>query len=490
MTHRSYFLPYQIAWLRDQHRLKLWSKSRRIGATYCQAYEDVRDAARCDGMDVWFSSADDSAAAEYIRYCRQWTQLFQLAARDLGEVILESEHRMKARVIEFASGKRVHALSSNPKNFRSKGGKLVLDEFAFHEDADRLWAAAAPIITWGYPARILSTHNGQQCRFYRMVAAARSASERSFQDTTDAEEVTSLDGHWSLHETSIKDAILEGLVERVLNKAENEQASSAERQSFLRSCREAAGDEQTFAQEYLCQPGEGHEAWLSWELIRRTESSEAGQAVRYGGGPCYLGFDVARRHDLSVFWVSELVDEVLWAREVIELRCRSFAEQLDTLASLMERYAVERVAIDQTGMGEPLVEAAQRRHGSRRIDGVLFTAARKRELAIDLKRRFEDRSVRIPVKQAIREAHHAVRRQISAAGNVRFEADRSRSAGHADSFWAHALAVHALHRAEKSGLSYAFHAVSSQQNPVKANFSGTSSAEETRFPKHQQGGLW
>src|SRR5487761_2046791 len=86
---RQYFLPYQQAWLKDQSRFKVVEKSRRVGMTYDQAYEDVRDAAREGGIDVWFSSADESAAKEYIRYCEQWAKLYDIAARSLGEVVID-----------------------------------------------------------------------------------------------------------------------------------------------------------------------------------------------------------------------------------------------------------------------------------------------------------------------------------------------------------------------------------------------------------------
>lgn len=69
----SFFLPYQCRWLEDDSRIKIWEKSRRIGATYIQSYEDVRDAltlkVRNQPVDVWFSSADITAAKEYIQYC-------------------------------------------------------------------------------------------------------------------------------------------------------------------------------------------------------------------------------------------------------------------------------------------------------------------------------------------------------------------------------------------------------------------------------------
>ena len=58
----SFFLPYQVRWLNDKSKVKIWEKSRRIGATYVQSYEDVRDCVKRTVPAVWFSSADESAA--------------------------------------------------------------------------------------------------------------------------------------------------------------------------------------------------------------------------------------------------------------------------------------------------------------------------------------------------------------------------------------------------------------------------------------------
>ena len=96
-----FFLPYQMRWINDKSKVKIWEKSRRIGATYVQSYEDVRDCVYKTVPAVWFSSADESAAREYIDYCKQWTTLFNIAAKDLGEQILDSDKDIKAYVIAF-----------------------------------------------------------------------------------------------------------------------------------------------------------------------------------------------------------------------------------------------------------------------------------------------------------------------------------------------------------------------------------------------------
>jgi phage FluMu gp28-like protein len=417
----KYFLPYQAAWIADQRRFKIWEKSRRIGATYAQSYEDVVDASRATGaVDVWFSSADDSAAAEYIRYCEQWARLFQVAAEDLGEIVIDRDDDIKARTIEFATGKRVHGLSSNPKAFRSKGGKLVLDEYAFHKQPEELWKAALPIITWGFPVRVLSTYNGKGNRYYRMVQDARRGNG------------------WSLHSTTIEEAVRQGLADKILARA----LSKTERARWIEEQREAAGDEETWRQEFMCEPVDEATAWLTWELITSAEHPDAGKPELYAGGPCYVGNDIGRRRDLWVLWVLELVGDVMWTREVVTLKGATFAAQDAEMDRVMGAYRVARLCMDQTGMGEKPVEDAKRRHGEYKVEGVLMTAPVKQHLATLGKQAFEDRKTRIPASRQIRESHHAVRKVVTVAGNPRFDADRS-ELGHADEFWAHMLALHA-----------------------------------------------
>jgi phage FluMu gp28-like protein len=103
--------------------------------------------------------------------------------------------------------------------------------------------------------------------------------------------------------------------------------------------------------------------------------------------------------------------------------------------------AIRRACIDSTGIGAQLAEEAVERFGSR-VEAVTFTGAVKEDLAITLRRRFEDRLIRIPADRDIREDIHSVKKFTTAAGNVRFDAERTER-GHADRFWALALAVHA-----------------------------------------------
>jgi phage FluMu gp28-like protein len=89
-----------------------------------------------------------------------------------------------------------------------------------------------------------------------------------------------------------------------------------------------------------------------------------------------------------------------------------------------------------------LSENAQLKFGQYRVEPIMFTNRIKEELAYTLRTNFENRTVFIPKQHEIREDLHSVRRITTAANNIRFDADHSAN-GHADRFWALALALHA-----------------------------------------------
>ncbi|AAF12242.1 phage terminase large subunit family protein [Deinococcus radiodurans] len=452
-AQRGYFLAYQVAWLNDDSRLKIAEKSRRIGWTYTQAYEDVRDAAKEGGMDVWFSSADLTAAREYIRYVQMWARILNVVATDLGEVVLEGsgESAIKAFVVAFANGKRITALSSNPKGFRSKGGKVVLDEFAFHEDADELWRAAAPSVLWGYPIRVFSSHNGKDCRFYQMVQEAQQA-----------------DSKWTLHSVTIVDAIRDGLVERIMNL--DRPATAAEVEAFLAECRAIAGDDETFQQEFMCNPLDGTAAYISHALFDANVAAEVPDPIvilgseihdiplpdyrpalqfKRAGGQLYLGVDIGRKRDLTVLWVWEKVGDTLWTRAVVELHIVKFRYQFRWLEHLLPM--TTHAEMDETGLGAQLAEDAEEDFGSEKVTKVTFNEKEKKDLAVGFKNALEDSSLRLPGTAVVRADFKKIRRTVSPSGNVLFKGERDAD-GHADRFWAAALGRRASTRVVGGGI--------------------------------------
>lgn len=409
---------------------KIWEKSRRIGATYVQSYEDVRDCVLGTVPAVWFSSTDESAAREYIEYCEQWTELFDKAAKSIGNVVVDTEHDIKAQVIEFSNGTKIHALSSNPKQFRSKEGKVVIDEFAHHNNQQQLWSAAEPCTMWGYPLRILSTHNGQSCRFFKFVNDAKQGR-----------------GNWSLHTTPIQLAVEEGLVDKILKRP----ATEKDIQEWLENEREKCGDDFTWLQEYCCEAIDANTAFLDYELIFSCEMDENKLQKPLDDviGELYVGMDIGREKDLTVIWVLEKLEEITYTRDIIVLPETRFRKQKEVLYEILEHKNLMRCCIDASGIGAQIAEEATEDYGYR-VEGIKFTPNVKSDLAFTLRRIFEDRKVYIPSKREIREDLHSVKKEITSAGNIRFDAKRSEARGHADRFWALALAIFLMRLKEHS----------------------------------------
>ena len=101
-------LPYQARWVVDKAQVKVVEKSRRIGLTWAQAYDDVLLAATegREGMDVLYISFNQDMTREYIDTCAAWAKKLSVVAGQADEFIFKDgdEREIKAFRIDFASG--------------------------------------------------------------------------------------------------------------------------------------------------------------------------------------------------------------------------------------------------------------------------------------------------------------------------------------------------------------------------------------------------
>jgi phage FluMu gp28-like protein len=202
-----------------------------------------------------------------------------------------------------------------------------------------------------------------------------------------------------------------------------------------------AADDESFAQEYMCVPSDDASAFISYELIDGCKYAPTIDWETIGQGELYLGVDIGRVKDLTVFWLLERVSGINFTRRCIRMQNATFDAQEAEFYRLMDLPRLRRACIDQTGIGRQFAERAAKRYGFR-AEGVTFTAPVKESLAYPLRAAMEDRTLKIPDDDKITAAFRAIRKETTAAGNIRFVAE-STDAGHADEFWAAALALHA-----------------------------------------------
>ena len=158
-------------------------------------------------------------------------------------------------------------------------------------------------------------------------------------------------------------------------------------------------------------------------------------------GDLYVGIDIGRRKDLTAIWCLERFENSKYTRKVKILEKTPFHIQYEIISKILKHPKLRRCCIDSTGIGMQIAETAQRDFGKYRVEAVMFTNKSKEEMAYNLRTNFEDKSVFIPNDHDIREDLHSIRRIYTKAGNIRFDAESSEVNGHADRFWALALAL-------------------------------------------------
>ena len=430
------FLPYQKAWMSDQSRFKVGMITRRGGKTFGSMGEIAADCtqAEIDGRKTKWTvlSRSENTAKEafddaFKPMIKAYYEVLRGLSRRAEPVFEEGEfhvpaHReeisaggqsafvdvaeatYKTQEVRFPGGSRVVALSASPDAARGFGGNLLLDEFAFHRDSRRIWAAAFPVVArGGHKLRAISTPNGKGNKFYELMTAEGNT--------------------WSRHHVDIYEAVRQGL------------------DVNIPELRSALADEDAWAQEFELKWLDAASAWLDYDLISAVEHPLAGIPGAYQGGACFSGEDIAARNDLFVLPVFEQLGDVLWLREMVVKKRISFAEQDAIRAEMFRKYRIVRHRMDQTGMGEKPVEDAKRAHGDTRVEGVLFTGPNRLDLATHLKQSFEDRKMRIPAGDVVLRADlHSIQSSVGPTGTRRLVADGDTD-GHADRFWAIALAV-------------------------------------------------
>jgi phage FluMu gp28-like protein len=354
---------------------------------------------------------------------------------------------------------RIKVLAANPRTARGFSGDLILDEFAFHEDSMAIWDAAEPILSSNpdFLCRVASTGNGRHNMFYRMSASAAGADANN-------------DGR--LFESS-------GgfMVSRVTRTAAHKQGvkvySLKDRKPITPEQAEAeAADKASYRQNYECEFADANAQLLPLALITRAEralvpvDNVQWSAVTIARlhrclGELECGMDVGRHRDLSVIWVFERRGRQRTTVAVLRMEACRLPHQTEQIGLLCGMPKFRRICIDATGLGIGVVDWAEEKWGSSRIVGINFattepitnplllaqdekrpTAKVTEQMAVDLLGEMEANTIDIPCDREIREDLEKPERIVSPGGKVSISAVRD-EAGHADHFWALALAVRA-----------------------------------------------
>ena len=410
-------LPYQRRWVADTSRVRVWEKSRRIGASYCEAFQSVMGAAKsreAGGQDTFYLSYNKEMTQTFIRDCAFWAKALNVLADEAEEVVLRDEDRdITVYRIRFASGFNVWGLPSEARSLRSKQGRVIIDEAAFVDDLPELMKAAFALLMWGGSVSILSTHNGEENPFNGLVKDIRAGEKK-----------------YSLHRTTLDDAIADGLFKTICKRANpprpwtpeveevwragiiadygdgadeelfcipNRSSGAYLTATMIEACMEAApvltwtAPAENFVDWPLPVAETYTKVWLAENLALLLEGLPKDRAH-------FCGVDFGRSGDLSVFWpATEEKDLRLVPPFVLELRNCPHRTQQQILFGILD--ALPRfsgVSLDARGNGSALAEAARQEYGLGLVREVMISESWYRETMPLLKAGIEDKTLILP----------------------------------------------------------------------------------------------
>lgn len=447
-------------------------KSRRTGFSFATALKGLSKALD-PGRQKYvkqFVSYNESDALEKIRYAREFYDSIPKWARK--PIVTENKSEL-----EFldANGKTTSRLISMPcRPPRGKGGDISLDEFGiFLPNMSKLvYTAALYVISRGGNIEVGSTPLGCIGRFYEICTdrkkypayqrfnvpwwfstalctdVARAVREAPEMNTAERVEVFA--------SSTLKEIFSNDVLEDFQQECECAFIDTAESYISLEeiySCVPGMNDGLLAAEisDEMPEVGEA-ESWLSKELeIHHSVSDMCTKPYDIDrDGVLYIGYDIAKKRDAtSIFVLGKLADGRKKVYGYEELRAKDFEYQINCIRDLLKSLPVRRVCLDSTGMGAPIAERLEKEFGAK-VEGVLFNTESKEGMAQNIKIGLQRKEFILPNDKNLHHQIHSIRRIPTVGGHFRYDADRDEN-GHADSFWAFALANNACENGKRSG---------------------------------------
>ena len=456
---------WQDAYIKSMARFIAIVKSRRVGWSFICSLKGLIKALDPDrvGYTKQFVSYNEEDALEKISYAKQfYDSIPDCDAKK--KLITDNKSMLCFQDKNGITQSRLISIPCRPP--RGKGGDISLDEFAIYNAKMQklVYDAALPVISRGGTIEMGSSPLGKIGQFYDILTD---------KETYDYERYNI--PWWFCRDlcvdvpTAVKIAPSLSTPERVETFG-----TKIIRQIFQNN------DYDTFRQEYECDFIDSSESYIPLDLIyantpgkrdgdldlsacEKMEDEEYWEYNRgvdfqaykdldtaivnykpeYHGNTLYLGFDVGRTHDATAIHImGKMPDGKKRDFARIELRNVDFETQEDMILKAYKELPVYRGRMDMTGIGRPVYENLHKKLGDR-LEGVTFTAEEKEIMAIDVKRGLEQREFLLSNDKEFHRQIHSIKRTSNGGKYFRYDAERNEK-GHADSFWAWALANSAV----------------------------------------------
>lgn len=394
----SWLFAYQRRFLEDKSLLRIVKKARQVGFTLMIAWEGLTDALN-RGRDKSYISASFRQTRQINRYIKQ---------------IARNRYDMKLRgseVIKLPNGAEINFFASNEATAQGVSGDVYFDEFSWLRRAREHYENAGAIATQkDYRITITSTPSVHSHFFEELWDPKRGGAG------------------WSRHLVTVIDAIEGGNDLIDLGKIQRMFSPRAIRRLYMCETLDDEGAVFTFDEIMVCV---------------LEDDEETGIFARRPNDTIWGGLDISReRDDTSVIFLA--VDQVngksrfTWRHRHLMNRM-ALGVQETKVKNLIAEWQPEEFTIDQTTIGEQLAEGVAEEMPAATL--ARFTPRLKAELVLNMQDIVSARRLRIPFDQRLIDSFLAIHRKALET-DVGYVAARGEGIGHADDFWALALACH------------------------------------------------
>lgn len=425
---------YQRFFLEQRARYRCVEKARQVGFSFLFALEAIARSHLRDTQTSVFVSYNLSDSKEKITYARQLYEELPLAYQK--RLVVDS--KLELAFESNSAKKTISRIISNPSRApRGKKGDIYLDELAHYVDDRSVYKGSTALILRGKgQLSLCSTPLGRRGVFWEVARQElRPYSAYNRQRVP-----------WWLCRffcTDVQGAAVEApdlstaeRVERFGSDGIKDQFESLLLEDFQQEFECAYVDESYSFFPYgliiPCTEDERDGDLGSLEIWR--DPSDAKGVT----GRLVAGFDVGRHRDLSELAVFEQIGDHYYARMFQRFDRVPFKEQEQAVRDVLERLPIGRLSIDKTGLGMHLAENLSREFPQ--VIGDSFTTDRKEVLCNDFKILLQRKAITLPSDRELIAQIHSIRRRVTSTGKAKFESE-STGKGHADRYWACALAV-------------------------------------------------
>jgi phage FluMu gp28-like protein len=151
-----------------------------------------------------------------------------------------------------------------------------------------------------------------------------------------------------------------------------------------------------------------------------------------------IGADIGREQDLTACVILQKnIDGYVLVHKHL-MRQTPYSSQLDYFNYLLNNFNIKSFTIDETGIGNMIAEELSKNHA---VMPITFNNENKQEMVGNLKKIMQNKMIQLVDDPQLVNSIRSIRRVYTPSNYLRFESGRSEETGHADVFWALALAV-------------------------------------------------